>query len=265
MERVVNEASSGLPHSQVRWIVDKTQGFVKLAYVIAQAIARRGIQNLSDMPKDSEISGIIQKMLIPSEEGQRALQGIALLQRVGFKDGVEAEGQAIAEFIGINWNAMQGLLQPALDQGIVSIRGRYWYVSPELLGLWLAADFWKSQRHRLQAFIDGLPSQEAVVAFTSRFGSLGEIPAAEEVIEQALSAQGPFPRIEALNSARSSSLFWALARTAPSRAAEAADRITREATEEELRAFEAGRREFIWALEHLLGRRDSFPAAIRSL
>lgn len=265
MTKVVNDAAAGLPDEIVRWIVQKTEGFVKLAYVVAQAISRRGIRNLSDLPRDSEVSGFVQKMLIEAPEGRDALQGIALLSRVGFKDGVEAEGQAIAKFIGIDWNNMQRLLKPAIDLGIVSTRGRYWYVSPELLGLWLAADFWRSQSHRISELVEGLPFSESVSAFYSRFSGLGEIPEAKEVLEQALGPQGPFQTIESLNDSRISNFFSALARTVPLGAADTAFRLTTGATRDELLEFGKGRREFVWALESLLTRRDTFLPAVRTI
>lgn len=265
MTRVVNDAGGMLPDGIVRWIVEKTRGFVKLAYVVAQAMAKGGVRSVSDLPNDSEVSGLVQRMLIPTKGGQDALQGIALLSRVGFRDGVEAEGQSIASFIGIDWNRMQILLGDAIKLGIVSTRGRYWYVTPELLALWLAEDFWRSQSHRIQEFVDKLPSSEAVSAFNARFQGLGEIPEAKEVVEQVLGARGPFQSIESLNDNRLSSLFSALAQAVPVSAAMAALRLISTANKDQLLEFGKGRRELVWALENLLVRRDTFHTAIQAI
>jgi len=264
MERVVRAVSSTLSPEHVRWIASRTRGFVKLAVVVAEAIAERRatIQEMVGVP---EIRDVVRRILLPSPDGQRALSGVALLTRVGWQGEVAAEGRAIAEFIGLDWNLVQTELRPAILQGILVVKGRYWYVSPELLAIWLAAGIWAAQPDRIIELLESLPSQSSKDALLERLSQLGDIPEVRSVLEDFLGERGPFRDIDSVDNGRTSRLFSVLARGAPGAAMQALSRIFAPVSHARLLAFEAGRRDIVWALEDLAQQRDSFFEAARLL
>jgi hypothetical protein len=257
MERVVRAAATILTEEQVRWVAEKTQGYVKLGVAVAQGVASSNV-SIGQMQTESEIHRIITRLVVPGEEAQLALKGVALLTRLGWNGEVADEGRAVARFIGLDWNRMQLALAPAVRDGLVVRRGRYWYVSPELLALWLAAEVWETEAHRLPELLDGLPSQGSRDALLERFTQLGSLPGVRTVLEEVLGDQGPFRDLDTLDNPRLAHLFSTIAWGAPIAAMAALNRIFGSPSPERLQRFGPGRREILWTLERLLERAETF-------
>ena len=264
MEQVIRTAAPTLPNEQVRWVAEKTQGFVKLALIVAQHVAD-GQEDVVSLGSDRQIAHFISTVVAPDAEPRRALQGVSLLTNVGWLGEANEEGKAVAQFLGISWETMQALLQPAIKRGIVVPRGHYWYVSPDILAIWLSAEVWEFQAHRILELLDALPSLSARERFINRTAQLGNVAGVREVLEVVLGEAGPFRNLKSLNDRGASRLFSYLAQGVPEAGLRALHRIIGGASQSQLLEFVNGRQDVVWILERLLERRETFWASARIL
>ncbi len=263
MERVV-AAAAPLPDEQIRWVAAKARGYVKLAVLVAQAIAR-GTRSVGELGSDLAISNRVKNLLAPTEEGRRALQGVALLTRVGFRDDVAEEGQAIARFMGLSWCEMRHLLGPAQRQGIVITRGRYWYISPELLAIWLASEVWDGRGDQVLDFAASLPNLSSQTAFYERLGSLHGLPEVERVVAELMGPTGPFDSLSAISYPRTAKVFSVLAKGHPMAALQRLENMFSHTSHEDLLDFRDARSELVWILQALAQYQATFFPAGRLL
>ncbi len=264
MERVLKAATPLLDDSQIRWIAEKTRGYVKLALPVAFCLAR-GMTEINAMPTDRDVQEVVSRLIVADKEEMDALRGASLLTRIGWESDVAVEGQAVARFVGIEWNRMQMLVARLQQQGIVIAKGRYRYVSPELLAQWQAAEVWRGQSHRIGELLDQLPNEASKTALLERLAELGDVPGVRDALEVLLGPGGPFRTIDDLDSARASRLFFIVSGGAPDAGIGTLTRLLLPASDERLLGFAPGRRNVVWALERLAERKETFADAARIL
>lgn len=264
MRRVVHAAASTLSHEQVRWVARVARGYVKLATVLAVQVAQAQAATATNLASIHDVQAILGQLL-PDQRTRQAMQGLALLRRVGWDREVAGEGQAIAQFIGMPWNEMRQLIGRMVLQGLVAVQGRYRYVTPEMLALWLAGDLWQIRGSDLLDLLNHLPTPQGREALLSRMAGLGGVPEISTVVRDLLGPAGPFDHIDNLDSERSAKLFSLLVKAYPDAALDALERILTPATPERLLRFTTGRREVVWVLHRLTRWRRYFFRAARLL
>ena len=254
---VVEGTFPQIPLDQLLWIVDKTRGFVKLARELAR-VARQSRIDLTklDVPK------LLGAMF--SEEEQRALTAVALCSYVGWDRDVEQEGQLLGLYVGLDWPECRRIVRNLERRGYVGRAGRYRYVTPELLAIWLAAEEWSVSRASLEAlFVQASPDM-----FERMSKRLRQMPPIDEVVDLArevLGREGPFRNLASLNHSRGARFFGDFSRINPEAAISALERVFEGLADEELLSFVAGRREIVWALDRMVVHRSLFPSAARLL
>lgn len=265
-EKVVRAVSARLDDGQVRWIAEKSQGFPKLAVTVARSVAG-GRRDILALGSDREIQSTIQRLVVGEvgSDTRIALDSLALLVRVGFTGEVEAEGMALASFVGMTWERFQAVLQVCFDQGVLSQRGRYWYVSPELLALWSAAGFWRFQHRRILELHTALPTAGSKSALLERLSQLGEVREVSDVLSRLLDPDGPFDSIDSLDDGLASRVFATISRGSPESGLSALERLLAPVDRARLASFTGGRREVVWLLEALVESRDTFVRAANLL
>src|SRR5207248_3825971 len=102
-------------------------------------------------------------------------------------------------------------------------KGRYRYVSPELLALWLAAEFWRNQPHRIRQLLDMLTTVPSKESCLERLAALGRVEGVGDVVADLL-GKGEFDSLPSLANQTSARLFSVLARGAPLAALETLER-----------------------------------------
>jgi len=260
---VVEATTSTLSPEQVRWIVRAVKGYVKLAVVLAGKVAR-GLTTAFDLTTTYEVGRFLRELL-PDERSRRALLGLALLTRVGWDEDVSTEGEALAHFIGMPWAEMREAIGQASRDGLVSKQGRYRYVTPELLALWLAADKWQSRGQDILDLLDTLPTPESRNALLERLVQLAGLKEASQIIEGFLSPTGLFDDLAKLNDEHIARLFSVLAKGHALAALETLERAIAPATYDQLLNFTQGRRYIVRILVRLARRKETFPRAARLL
>ena len=254
---VVRAVHPQITLEQREWIVDKSRGFVKLARLLAESTRQPGVE-LSRL----NVPGLLDEMF--SVEDRNALTAVALLSEVGWDREVEAEGQQLSEHMSIEWSQARRQIQRMQERGYVGRRGRYLYVTPELLAIWLAAREWSVNRDALlQIWKEASP--EMADRMSNRLRQMPHVDEVAELAKEVLGPDGPFRDLAILNHPRNARLFGDFSRVAPRAAIRALERIFDELDTQALRLLDGGRREIVWTLERLVVHRDLFPAAARLL
>lgn len=150
-----------------------------------------------------------------------------------------------------------------IERGLLSPRGRYVYVTPMLLAVWLAAE--QLRAHDILKVIHYGQVVPDAERFWRRIGQMQGSISAERLASDILGASDRFRTMEDMNSEEASRLVFELAKVAPHAGAELLGRLTREVPLHELQSMTWGRRYQVWTLEHLAERADTFKLAASAL
>ncbi len=245
-------------------IVRVSGGYVKLAAALALATATRPTsQSLVGLTRDRAVQVLLAQLLSDKErDGMRAL---AMLNRVGWEKEVAAEGKAIATFFRLDWGDLQDLAKRMVDRGLVATRGRYRYVTPHILAVWLAADVWEARGEAMFDLLELLPSGESRQAMFERLLDLGEVSGAQPVIQKLLSQEGPFKSLDDVDDETRGRLLGLLTTALPEAGIAALKRLVEPLPRERLQEFKIERRRLVWTLEKLAWLPETFRDAARLL
>ena len=177
MRHVINGWYPDMPVEHVEFVTRFADGYMRLGRLTADAVAEDPSASVPSLLDRGEIRTFLNRLL--GEGDRRALYVVAVLTQVGWKDDKEAEGKAVAEHLGLNWDEVRYQVEQ-FDRrmGIARRGGRYRYVSPNPLGIYLAHEAWETYLERLRSLPQHLPSESASDAYYRRLESLGSNPRA---------------------------------------------------------------------------------------
>lgn len=251
-----------MPPEHVEFVVRFADGYVRLAKLAADAVARDTSLDVRGLLSRDEIRAFLDGMLGTGE--RRALHVVAVLSSVGWVDDVSVEGEAIARHFGLGWNDVRASVDD-FDRrlGIVPRGGRYRYVSPIPLGIHLAVEAWTTYPDLLRSLPDALPTEGAKDAYYERLRSMASNPQAREYARQELAG---FFRLDDFVGARAVRRWSALSASDPDQAAAIFLRALEGATpEERSRIEDQARREAVWTLVRFAWRPRAFSDATKAL
>ncbi len=258
---IVEQVSPNLHPQGVDYVVRVSSGFAKLATALARAVAQNPeTLSAAHLVRGLDVDSVL-RTLIPDDSHREVMKSVAVLTRVGWEGEVAVEGQAIAEFIGIPWKHAQDTVALMVRHGYITRQGRYRYVTPHLLAVWLTLEVWDARRDSMLGFIAGLPTPGSRRAALERLADLGDNDAARNLVEGLLGAAGLFPDLEALDDYGASEILAMLATASPKAGLQALERILLYLPRDRLREFSAGRRQVVWTLGKLAWHRDTFRGA----
>ena len=266
--RELLQGSFGLMSEEMQdFITHVSSGFVKLAVVLADAMLRnKQLASATDLMRSRDVESILEA-LVPHLEDRKVLEVIALLRRVGWEGELSAEGEHLCQHLGVDWHdAQRHLIDIEKTRGIVARQGRYRYVTPHLLGVWLAASVYEriGPTEFMHIHSDIL-APERRNDFEERVGDFGSDERTRPLIEALLSRQGLFPSLPALEGPDAARFLRLIGTARPEAGLSALERLIYGATGEQLDAFmEAtmgGRVQVIWLLLAIAWREGLFERA----
>lgn len=263
IEKLLQIRFTSLSREQSQWIARLTEGYVKLAVACGEAIAKDPSIDVKTLTQIGSVSYVLDKLL-PEPRKKLIMQALSILTRVGFEEDVVGEAQTLARFIGVPWPEFSITVEDMHRQGLVGKKGRYGYVTPDLLASWLAAQLWTARAQELRELLKAIPTSEAKESFIERLKDQGTNETAQSVIRELLS-EANFPTIEQLDSQEGSGLIYTLAFADPKSALATLERILNNASLDRLRSFKAGRRAVVNALEYIKWFEATFFGAARLL
>ncbi len=199
LRAVVQETYPQLQIEQLLWIVEKTRGFVKLA----RRLAEKAMYSQIDMTTIG-VPELLGELF--TEEEQAALTVVALCTYVGWKGELEREGRALSDHLGLEWRKCKWTVRQLEKRGYIGRAGRYRYVTPELLAIWLAAEEWATHRsHLREVLIRTTP--DVAERMSKRLRTMPPIDEVVELATEVLRPDGPFRDLAALNQPRLARFF----------------------------------------------------------
>lgn len=248
-----------LPPLAADWVARHSGGSVKLARELAHSVALSGPgADLSDLNLRQHVGKMI------PQEARAPMTALALLTRVGWQGDVAHEYDSLCDLLGVDSDECRRAIPEMESQGYVGRMGRFRYVTPEILAIYLVAQEWEARPAAMQKIWKRLPA-ELMDRFVERWGQLSGVPHAEQAVRQVFGDQGSFPDLASLNDDRAARLFSELGKTVPEAALRTLQRILDPASPDELIRFDRGRQQIVWMLERLATYRRYFHDAARLL
>ena len=265
MRLLLEKTAPSLPRETASFVVTVASGFVKLAVALAAAVQRRpDLVSAHTLALDHDVHKVIRQFLVRDEADRRAMRAVALMTRVGWDDEMEQEGRTVTAFVGLDWPDARSRVARLVNDGLIAKQGRYRYVTPHLLAVWLASEVWSDRKAQTLDVLRDLPSPSSGRALLQRLSDLGDDPTAMGVAELLLGHEGLF-HFETLNDQSRSEVFSILAKAYPRAGMDALLRILGGLPTDQLRQFSDGRRQIVWTLEKLAWFPETFADAARLL
>lgn len=168
-----------------RDLVRKKHSAPVLARLAADAVVQNPSMDVRGLLGREEVHGFLDRMLDHSDRS--ALYVVAVLTSVGWTDEKQVEGQLVANHLGQNWNSVPAQVENFHKRfGIAPRGGRYRYISPTPLGIYLALEAWEIYPDRLKSLPTVLPSEDALDAYYQRLQSIASNPQAPEFAREQL-------------------------------------------------------------------------------
>jgi hypothetical protein len=177
MLEIVRGWHPAIPYEHADFVARFADGYVRLARLAADAVVQNPSMDVKGLLGREEVHGFLDRMLDHSDRS--ALYVVAVLTSVGWTDEKQVEGQLVANHLGQNWNSVQAQIENFHKRfGIAPRGGRYRYISPTPLGIYLALEAWEIYPDRLKSLPTVLPSEDALDAYYQRLQSIASNPQA---------------------------------------------------------------------------------------
>jgi hypothetical protein len=252
-----------MPFEHVEFVVNFADGYLRLAQLVANAVAREPTLDVGQLLDQGHIRDWLDR-LIGSAQSREALFVVAALSRVGWKEELAEEGKAIAQHLGMDWSEVRlAVFELHKRLQIAPPGGRYRYISPAPLGVYLALDAWSVFPEEMSSLPEALPTPGAREAYFERLRMIGTVPAARAVARKELSSFTGFEDFLAAPTARR----WALLASAdPGPSAKfIADVLAARTVDDRGSLAGNARREVVNALARLAGTREAFRSTVLAL
>jgi hypothetical protein len=179
MSAVLRAWHPAMPLEQIDFVTEFADGYIRLAKLAGDAIARDPTTDVRALLDLNSIRTVLDRML--GKRSRRPLHVIAALSSVGWTDEVQPEGEAIARHFSLDWNDVRMEVERFhREYGIAPRGGRYRYISPKPLAIYLAVEAWKTYPDLLKSLPGVLPSEAAIDAYYERLEMLASNPQARE-------------------------------------------------------------------------------------
>ncbi len=272
IEKILEYYIPGIFHPLRRQIADRCRGYPKLAVLVGEAYRKKiktgSITSLSEIEEDETVIEYLEKhwLRIVGEKALILLKGLSLLTRTGWREDMANEGFKVCTLVGVDFTLADHYAGELIKIGVVSSRGRFLYVTPDLLAIHLTRRFMKEPRfiERIKDFLGAL-SEDGRTRFVERLRQVGESEEGRSIINTLFSKEFFFNSLEELNKEGIAHLVRLLSGTFPDLFLSRIQFVIDRATIEELRAMIGTRRDLVWALEELAWYPEYFPQAAKLL
>ena len=187
IKSIVSKAYPSAPLEVVEIARRLASGYVKLAMFVAGELAARPDFPLTELRKIPDIRTFLKRFV--SEATQKTLQALSLLARVGWEGSLREEAQALARVVELLFNHMQDSVARLKERGVVLPRGRYPYVSPDLLAIQAAAELWDA-RSELITIVSDLPGPGPRRQLLFRLAAMADHPEVRKGLGRLLGDKG---------------------------------------------------------------------------
>jgi len=262
MRQVVRGWHPDMPLEHVDFVTRFADGYMRLARLTADAVAEAPEATVPNLLDRQEIRVFLKRLL--GDGDHRALYVVAVLTQTGWSDDKQQEGQAIAKHLGLNWSDVRyDVEQFDRRMGIARRGGRYRYISPNPLGIYLAHEAWATYPDLLKSLPSILPSESAKEAYYRRLESLASNPAVSAYSRDQLRF---FFRIDDFVDVHAARRWSAFSAADPELAVRQLNQALRAATLDDRRRIGPfARLRIVWRLTRIASKSSGFHDAMTAL
>lgn len=255
------------PHTDASHWARWCDGIPRVAHAVGENLKR----NPEDLLKSPATVPLWERFVAGYEglDGKNAqdalavLRHVALFTRFGFEDPVSNEAQFVATIVqsvdpSMTWARFQEIVERLRGRRILQGK-RTLFIVPKALHIYLWVDYWKAygRGFEFQLFFDKVPRQ--LRHWFLQFFIYGHAsPVAQTVIDNILSPVGPFSSRDFIESEAGCRFLNYLAEADPAGTLRAIERTIGSLSLDELKRWEKGRQDIVWALEKIAVWRESF-------
>ncbi|RLF27983.1 MAG: hypothetical protein DRN14_04730 [Thermoplasmata archaeon] len=269
LDELIQLTVPGLLEMARRKIVEFSEGYPKIAVRLSEHFSSHPDILSPDTLSKLTMDDLFDKMIAGrhAEDSEinkikKVLTAISLFKRLGWDNELSEQGQNVCKLLGIQWIDARHIINEQEERGLVIKRGRYRYISPLPLAIYLASNWWKVMDESTWSdFYGNLPDLETKKSFLERLTDLPHSEYAKKVLKKKF-AEFDY---ELMDSEIGSEIFLGLTKADHLLAMETLERILGPVPKEKLLEFEAGRRNVVWALEKIAWWPDTFHRAARLL
>jgi hypothetical protein len=255
---------AGLTDEQAALIASLAEGYPRLAIELANELAgAEDVGSVVQLLKTANVGGLLERM-IPEKATRKYIAHLAVVDRLGFDEELAFETTQLCEVFGLDKIGFIAAVETELGR-FVSDAGRYRLATPLALAMWLVRDLIQQEPSAFADKVVGLPEQ-LFDAFRRQIEVLGDDRLVAELLKEVMTRKGGSFRIATDVTADFARLLRAIAFAVPELAASRIRELVVGDEVENLRQFSGDqRREFVWALAHLLWFRTTFEASADAL
>lgn len=266
----IRAIATGLDPEVAREIARACHRSPKLAVLIAARVAENPeLASPHRILTDGDIQHTLDRYLGVDldDPAWEALSTFALLQRVGWTEDVEGESEILFRAVGLEPRKARRLVEQIhLRTGIAPRANRFRYISPAILGDYLAArQLGAWPQGEVRTFLQRLPPPMAR-SFALRVRRMAQVLENRRAVEEVvLGEHGPFRELSDLGQGGFAALLPTFAALFPQAALARLRSLMDDASDAALLAERSARRPLVEALTDLLWRADTFAGAARLL
>ncbi len=267
IRRMIMNAYPEMPQQDIERVTAFADGFPRIA-------ARLSGAGLAEELRLAPLTDItLQRRLLwgydPVDPRKLAVaEACAIFHHLGFYPPVDYHRRYIAQYIcDVAPDDFYSDARYFIEKGIIDRIGSFVRVSPLPLALRLAEDWFDKaspEKHERVLTAPEMPPDLAD-ALAQQFSSLDRVERAAEIVRRLMSPNGPFARVETLNSKRGARMFRSFVNVDQEACLEALSRLLGTMSTDELRNIREGRRDIVWSLERLTFHAALFRRAARLL
>lgn len=262
MKALISQWHPSMPSEHINFIVKFADGYVRLASLVSHEIARNHDMAAYELLNVEHIQKILRDLIRDTD--RRVLHVVALLVGVGWTDEAAKEGEIIAKHLNLNWHDVRARVNAIHEElGVVPQGGRYRYISPNPLGVYLAVDAWKVYGNVLHDLTSKLPTEGARDAFYQRLEQIASNPRVSNFTKEELNF---FLDLQAYSDPIMARRWAALLPADPEAAASNLRRLLQAASpDERMQIAGHARRAIVGSLRRLAWSSATFHDAVLSL
>jgi hypothetical protein len=251
---------ASFPDDKIRRIANFAKGFPQIATLMAEVGDTLNLDQLNSR-------GLVDKILWPrgrrDEKTAAILTALALFGHVGFDGDKKNQKNFVRKMLSgspsLEDPDYNRLIKPFEKRRILQSAGKYRLIAPPPLAVALAADWWEyTDAERLESILPHIQVEGLLDSFCERVRQLHFSPNAQALAGHLLGATGPLSNADVLSSQPGSQLFRAFVELNPAAASDCLWRILEGLSVADLRKIEAGRRNWVWAVEKVCWEKDLF-------
>lgn len=269
---IIKDKYPNLLDADVQKISEFSQGFPYMAVEIARA-------KLDNEPNLGELSNdvLLGKLLgdITADE-KKVLMACSVFSSVGRFEDVKGQLEFIAKnslISGLRGTEEDKLLvfKEAVKKferrKIIERVGRFIQVRPKPLAVRLSAEWWRNTElaEMEESFLSDVNSHGLSSALCKQMETLSFLPEAQDFVKDMCGVAGPFYNAKVLNTSDGSRIFRSFALVNHHVTTDTLYNLYINKSIDELKEVDRGRRNLVWALEYLCGKKDTFDKASKVL